>query len=136
MRKGSVKSNRINAEVQRALSSVLQNELKDPRVSPMTSILSSEVTTDLKFCRVAVSVLDNAEAKAKTIEGLQASRPFFRKRLAEIVNLRNTPEIRFVLDDGIEYGMNLSKLIEETIRKDDVVIASRGEEEEENPSEQ
>ncbi len=127
MRKGSVKNNRINAEVQKEISSILQNELKDPRVDPMTSVIDCDVTPDLKYCKVFVSVMGNEEARKKTMEGLNASAPFFRRRLAQTVNLRNTPEIRFVLDDGIEYGMNLSKLIEEVKRADDAVIASRGE---------
>ncbi len=127
MRKGSVKNNRINAEVQKEISSILQNELKDPRVHPMTSVVDCDVTPDLKYCKVFASVMGNEEVRKRTMEGLNASAPFFRRRLAQTVNLRNTPEIRFILDDGIEYGMNLSKLIEEVKRADDEIIASRGE---------
>ena len=125
MRKGSIKSDRINREVERTLSEVIRSELKDPRIHPMTSVTGAEVTMDLKYCRVSVSVLASDEEKAATMEGLKQARAFLRKRLAETVNLRNTPELRFVLDEGIEYGMHLSKLIEDVSEADRKVIAER-----------
>ena len=64
--------------------------------------------------------------------GLKQAAPFLRKRLAETVNLRNTPELRFTADNGIDYGMHLSKLIDDVKAKDDQVILQRGEEPELN----
>ena len=125
MRKGSIKSDRINREVERTLSEVIRSELKDPRIHPLTSVTGASVTTDLKYCKVFVSVLSSDEDKASTMEGLKHARPFLRKRLAETVNLRNTPELKFVLDEGIEYGMHLSKLIEEVSAADEKVISER-----------
>ncbi len=133
MRKGSIKSDRINREVERTLSEVIRSELKDPRIHPLTSVTGAEVTTDLKYCKVFVSVLSNDEDKASTMEGLKQARAFLRKRLAETVNLRNTPELRFVLDEGIEYGMHLSKLIEDVSAADRKTISER--EKNEEPSE-
>lgn len=130
MRKGSVKNNRVNAEVMKEISNVLQNELKDPRVSPMASVLSCNVTPDLKYCTVRISVLGSEEDLHKTMEGLNASRSFIRRRLAETVNLRNTPELKFVADDGIAYGMHLSELIEKVRLEDEKHIEARGESDE------
>ena len=131
MRKGSIKSDRINREVERTLSEVIRSELKDPRIHPMTSVTSAEVMMDLKYCKVLVSVLASDEEKAATMEGLKQARPFLRKRLAETVNLRNTPELKFVLDEGIEYSMHLSKLIEDVSAADRKVISEREEKEKE-----
>ena len=114
MKKGSLKNTRINSEVTKALATVISLEVKDPRVHPMTSVTNCEVTTDLRQCFVHISVLSNKENDLKkTMEGLEKAKPFLRKRLAEIVNLRNTPELTFVLDRSIERGIRMSKLIDE-----------------------
>ena len=118
MRKGSIKSTQINSEVRKELSHIIQNELKDPRVHPMTSVLDCEVTTDLKQCKVYISVLSDEENIKRTMEGLKQAAPFIRRRLAETVNLRNTPELRFIHDDRISYGVYMSHLIEKVTEED------------------
>ena len=127
MRKGSMKSSRVNAEVQRELSLIIHNALKDPRVHPMTTVMACDVTTDLKYCKVYVSVMAGEEEKAETMAGLRAAAPFIRHALASSVNLRNTPELTFILDDSVENGIYMSKLIEEVKAKDDETIALRRE---------
>ncbi|MCR5738156.1 MAG: 30S ribosome-binding factor RbfA [Eubacterium sp.] len=112
MRKNSIKNTRINGEVQRELSTIIR-ELKDPRVGMMTTVTAVEVAPDLKTCKVFISVLGNDEAKKETLEGLNSAKGFIRRELAHTINLRNTPEIRFILDESIEYGMKMSKLIDE-----------------------
>ncbi len=126
MRKGSIKNTRINAEVQRALSEIIRSGLKDPRIHPMTSVTGCEVTTDLKFCKVYVSVLSSEEEKQETLAGLKNAMPYIRYELAQTVNLRNTPELKFILDNSIENGMYMSRLIDEVKAHDDEVIAARG----------
>lgn len=111
MRKNSVKNIRINSEVQREMSSIIREDLKDPRIHPMTSVMAVEVTPDLKFAKIFVSVLGNDEEKEKTMEGLKKSASFARHQLAKRMNLRNTPELTFVLDTSIEYGVTMSKKI-------------------------
>ena len=118
MRKNSIKNIRINEEVKKELSSILR-EFKDPRIHPMTSILRVEVAPDLKSCKVYTSVLGDEEARKATLQGLKAAEGFIRRELARGINLRNTPEIRFIMDDSIEYGINLSQRIEEVIRSDE-----------------
>ena len=104
MRKNSVKNTRINGEVQRVLAEVIRGEIKDPRISPWTSVVSVEVAPDLKSCKVWISVLGNEEVQASTLAGLKSAEGFIRSRLAKVVNLRNTPEITFLMDQSIAYG--------------------------------
>ena len=127
MRKNSIKNTRINGEVQKELSTIIRNEIKDPRIHPMTSVMAVEVAPDLKTCRAYISVLGEKEAKDATIQGLNKAEGYIRRQLAKNLNLRNTPEIRFILDESIEYGVNMSKLIDDVARRD----ASLGKTEEE-----
>lgn len=116
MRKNSIKNTRINMEVQRELSQIIRSEIKDPRIHPLTSVVAVEVTPDLKYCKAYISVLGDEEAGKATIEGLRSAASFVRRELAHRVNLRNTPEIKFILDQSIEYGVNISKLIDEVTK--------------------
>ena len=111
MRKNSIKNTRVNSEVQRELSTIIRGEIKDPRISPLTSVVMVEVAPDLKTCKAYISVLGNEEAQKNTLEGLKSAMGFIRRQLAKNLNLRNTPEIRFILDQSIEYGIHMSKLI-------------------------
>ena len=116
MRKNSIKNTRINMEVQRELSQIIRSEIKDPRIHPLTSVVAVEVTPDLKYCKAYISVLGDEEAGKATIEGLRSAASFVRRELAHRVNLRNTPELKFILDQSIEYGVNMSKLIDEVTK--------------------
>lgn len=116
MRKNGMKSTRINGEVQRELSNIIRGEIKDPRISPLTSVVSVEVTPDLKICKAYISVLGDEEAQKETLAGLKSAEGFIRTKLAKTINLRNTPEIKFVMDQSIEYGVNMSKLINDVTK--------------------
>ena len=113
MRKNSVKNTRINGEVQRALAEIIRSGLKDPRISPLTSVVSVEVAPDLKTCKAWISVYGDEKAQKDTISGLKNAEGYIRRELASRVNLRNTPEIHFIGDQSIEYGVSMSKLIAE-----------------------
>ena len=113
MRKNSVKNTRINGEVLKELSNIIRSEIKDPRINPMTSVVSVEVAPDLKTCKAYISVLGDEQSQKDTITGLKSAEGYIRRELARTVNLRNTPEIKFILDQSIEYGINMSKLIDE-----------------------
>ena len=106
---------RRNSEVQRALAEIIRADIKDPRISPLCSVTAVIVTADLKVCKAWISVLGDEEAEAATMAGLEAAKGFIRSRLAQTVNMRNTPEIRFVLDQSIAYGARMSQLIDETV---------------------
>lgn len=118
MRKNSIKNTRINGEVQKVLSEIIRGEIKDPRISPLTSVVSVSVAPDLKTCKAFISVLGNEEAQGNTMAGLKSAVGYVRRQLAKELNLRNTPEITFVLDQSIEYGVNMSKMIDDVVRKD------------------
>ena len=116
MRKNSIKNTRINSEVQRELANIIRGEIKDPRIHPLTSVVTAEVAPDLKTCKAYISVLGDSEAQKATLEGLKSAEGYIRRELAHTVNLRNTPEIRFILDQSIEYGVTMTKLIDDVLR--------------------
>lgn len=113
MRKGSIKNVRINSEVMKELSQIISFELKDPRINPFTSVMDVYVAPDLKTCKAYVSVMGNDEEKNSTMEGLENAKGMVRSLLAKRLNLRNTPEITFILDESLEKGMEMMKLIDE-----------------------
>lgn len=119
MRKNSVKNTRVNGEVLRVLAEVIRSEIKDPRINPMTSVVAVEVAPDLKTCKAWISVLGNEESQKDTLAGLKSAEGYIRNQLAKKINLRNTPEIRFIIDQSIEYGVNMSKMIDEVNCADD-----------------
>lgn len=116
MRKNSIKNTRVNVEVQRELSNIIRGGIKDPRVAPMTSVIAVEVAPDLKTCKAYVSVFGDDKAAADTIKGLQSAEGYIRRELARKLNMRNTPEIRFVIDQSIAYGVAMSKKIDDVTK--------------------
>lgn len=119
MRKNSVKNTRINGEVQRVLAEIIRGGIKDPRIAPMTSVVAVEVAPDLKTCKAWISVLGDEKAQSDTLEGLRSAEGYIRSQLARTINLRNTPQITFIMDQSIAYGVNMSKLIDEVVEKDE-----------------
>lgn len=113
MRKNSIKNTRINGEVMRELSNIIRGEIKDPRIHPMTSVVMVEVAPDLKTCKAYISVLGDEQAQKDTLAGLKSAEGYIKNQLARSINLRNTPQIKFILDQSIEYGVNMSHLIDE-----------------------
>ena len=116
MRKNSIKNTRVNTEVQRELSNILRAGLKDPRIAPMTSVVAVEVAPDLKTCKAYISVLGDAKSQEDTLKGLNSAVGFIRRELARNLNMRNTPEIRFIMDQSIEYGVSMSKMINDVTK--------------------
>ena len=106
-----IKETRINGEVQKELSRIIREEIKDPRLPKMTSVTRVSVTGDLKFAKAYISILGDAEQKEAGIKTLKRAAPYIRSLLAKNVNLRNTPELTFVLDESIEYGVEMSRKI-------------------------
>lgn len=120
MRKNSIKNIRINEEVYRELANLIRSgEIKDPRINPLTSVLAVEVAPDLKTCKAYISVLGDDEARKSTYQGLKSAEGFIKRELARRINLRNTPSITFIMDNSIEYGVNMTKLIEDVNKSDD-----------------
>ncbi len=129
MRKNSIKNTRINGEVKKELSILISREIKDPRINPMTSVIDVEVAPDLKTARVYISVMGDEESKKETYQGLQSAASYMRSQLAKSLNLRNTPELTFIMDSSIEYGVNMSKLINDINSKSSANMAEAEEDE-------
>lgn len=110
------RTKRIGEEIRKVISSMISSgEIKDPRISSLVSITEVEVTQDLKYAYAYVSVL--AGDKHDILDGLKSARGFIRKEVGKEIKLRYTPEIIFKLDDSIERGVYMSKLIDDL--KDD-----------------
>ena len=116
MAKNDTRLNRINEELKKEISHVLTFELKNPNVTGLLSVTRAKITPDLKYARAYISVLGSPEEGKDTIKGLKSAEGYIRHQLAQRVNLRNTPELTFVLDQSIEYGINMSKKIDEVTK--------------------
>lgn len=119
MRKNSVKYSRVNKLIQEEVSRIIRMEMKDPRIAVVTSVTGVEVSTDLKECKVFVSVLGSPEEQEETFAALNRGEGFIRHQLAKNLNLRNTPELFFKPDDSIAYGVRMTGLIDEVQRQDE-----------------
>ena len=116
MRKNSIKNTRINGEVQRVLADIIRGQIKDPRISPVTSVVAVEVSPDLKNAKVWISTLGDEKAQEDTLAGLKSAEGYIRNQLAKEINLRNTPQITFVMDQSIAYGVSMTRKIDEVTK--------------------
>ncbi len=106
------RTDRISEEVKRELSQVIR-ELKDPRIPTMVSVVNVEVTKDLRFAKAHISVFGEDKVKNDAIAALKSAAGFVRREIGHRLNLRNTPEFTFVLDDSIEYGSHINQILKE-----------------------
>ena len=121
MNKNNNRFGRIDEEFKREISQIINYELNNPNVTGMISVTKVKVTTDLSYAKVSVSILNSKNIK-ETLAGLKKSSGYIRSELAKRINLRNTPEIIFELDDSLEYGAridNILKDIMKDIKKED-----------------
>ena len=114
--KNNPRLGRIDEEYREELSQIIGYELKNPNVTGLISITKVKVTNDLKFAKVYVSILNSKNIK-DTLAGLKKSSGYIRSELAKRVNLRNTPELIFELDDSIEYGSRIDSILKEIMPK-------------------
>ena len=128
MRKNSHRMIRVNEEVKIELSAIIQREVKDPRIDSLVSVVAVDTTGDLKECKVYISVLGDEEKRAQTMEGLKSSAGFIRRELAHRLNLRNTPNLHFMLDTSIERGVEMAKLIRDVRLEDESQSSDTSEE--------
>lgn len=113
MAKTNTRGIRINDEIQRETAEIIRGELKDPRIGKLCSVVKVDTTKDLKYCKIFISVLGTEEEKKEVFKGLDSANGYIRKLLAERINLRATPELKFIPDDSIEYAAKMMKLINE-----------------------
>ncbi|NLV36571.1 MAG: 30S ribosome-binding factor RbfA [Clostridiaceae bacterium] len=110
------RTDRIAEEMKREISSIIRNELKDPRLPEMISITGVNVTRDLRIAKIFASVLGTDEEKKNAIAGLKSAAGFIRREIGQRLKLRYTPELLFELDDSIERGVYITKLIDDTVQ--------------------
>lgn len=111
--------NRIDEEYKKELSNIIDRELKDPNITGLISVTKVKVTTDLKYAKVYVSIMGSKNLK-DTMKGLKNASGYIRTELAKRINLRNTPEITFEIDDSIEYGAKIDNILKEIMPKKEV----------------
>lgn len=107
---------KINEEVRRELSGVIR-ELKDSRIPMMTSVVSVQVTNDLRYAKVYVSVMGDSETQKNALAGLKSAAGFVRREMGRRVDLRCTPEFIFELDHSIEHGAHIDELLKRVNKK-------------------
>lgn len=108
--------NRISEEVRRELSAIVR-ELKDPRIPLMLSVVSVEVTNDLRYAKAYISVLGDEKAKTDALAALKSAAGYIRREIGQRIDLRYTPEFVFKLDESIEHGAYINKLIHDTMEE-------------------
>lgn len=111
--------NRINEEIKKEISAVIR-ELKDPRIGEMTSVIAVDVTKDMRWCKVFVSVLGDESKQNDTIKGLKNAAGFVRKEIGHRLGLRYTPELIFNLDHSIEHGAHINEVLNSISEDKDV----------------
>jgi len=109
--------NRISEEMKKIISGIILTELKDPRLPQLVSVTSVDVTKDLKYAKVYVSVLGSDEDKKNAINGLKSAAGYIRREVGHRMKIRYTPEIIFELDSSIEHGDYISRLINKTMKE-------------------
>jgi len=111
----SQRINRINDQIAAVAADIIRTEMSDPRIGTVVSVTKAETTRDLKYCKIFVSPLGDEAQINDTMEALKNAAGFVRKRLAETINLRVTPEVKFILDDSLAHGVRMRKLIDEAM---------------------
>ena len=109
---------RINEELKKEISNIINYEVTNSKVTGMISVTKVKVSPDLSFARVYVSMLHSKNIK-DSLAGLKSSTGFIRSRIAENINLRVTPELVFEFDDSLEYGEKIDRILEEIMPKKD-----------------
>ncbi len=108
------RASRQAEELRRGLDAIIRNEIKDPRIPEMFTILKVDLTRDLKYAKVYISVMLQEEAEKKAmLKALKGASGFIRRELGKKVIIRSMPELTFVLDDSIEYSVHINQLLEE-----------------------
>ncbi len=109
------RTDRISEEMKKEISKIIQNELKDPRLPKMISVMSADVTRDLRYAKIYVSILGSEQEEKDAINGLKSAAGFIRREIGHRLKLRYTPELLFELDHSIERGVYITKLINDTM---------------------
>lgn len=118
MPKNEARLNRVNEELKKEISRILTFELKNSKVTGLISVTKAKITPDFKYAKIYVSIL-NSKNIDKTMEGLKESSGFIRSQIAKNINLRVTPELTFEIDDSLEYGAKIDRILKEIHHKEE-----------------
>ena len=109
---------RISEEVRREVDAIIRGELQDPRVSGTYSVTRAEVTGDLRYAKIYISVLED-DRRDGLMEALKNAKGYIRHALGKRMIIRYTPELIFVSDKNIEYGVHIAKVLAEAAGKEE-----------------
>jgi len=101
----------IQSEFKRVLSEIISGEMKDPRISEMSSVTHVELSRDLKYAKAYISVYDTEKKRKSTIESLTHAERFIKNEIGSRMKIRRLPQITFLLDTSIEHGSNISQIL-------------------------
>ncbi len=121
------RSKRISEEIRKVVAHAIREEIKDPRVSKLSTVTKVETTGDLRYTTIYISVFESDEIREQTMEGLNKAKGYIRKLIGESLDIRYTPEPQFKVDNSMEYAMNMSKLIDKVHKEDEEIKKHRDE---------
>ena len=127
MPKNNTRFERINQELKKEISNIINYELNNPNVTGLISVTKAKITPDLKYAKVYVSILNSKNIK-ETLAGLKKSSGYIRTEIAKRINLRITPELIFELDDSIEYGAKIDSILKDIMKDINPEKTDKGEE--------
>ncbi len=113
-----VRSSRISEEIKKEVSLIIQSELKDPRIGFIT-VVAVEISNDLQIAKIYISIMGTEENKVETITALNKAKGYIRSELGKRIRLRITPEINFVIDNSIEYGNKIDKILDDIFKNNE-----------------
>lgn len=119
---------RLNEEVKKHISNIIRNDLRTPGISPLTSVVAVDITRDLRYATVFISILGNNSEKENTIKALERSAGYVRREVGKQIKVRYTPEILFKLDESIEKGIDMYNKITKINEKENTLIPRQKEE--------
>ncbi|WBW94835.1 30S ribosome-binding factor RbfA [Oceanirhabdus sp. W0125-5] len=110
---GKHRSGRINEEIRKNVSAIINSKVKDPRLAGMISVTRVDVTNDFSYAKVFVSIFGSEKEKSDSMKALKKSEGFIRKELGRTISMRHIPQVIIELDEGLEYGMNIERILKE-----------------------
>ena len=111
------KTDRVSEDIKREIAAMIR-ELKDPRIQGMLTVVNVEVSSDASFAKVYVSAMEGIDTAKTAVKGLTSATGYIRREIGKRLHLRKTPELKFIADDSIEKGMNITRLINSVVKEE------------------